>query len=145
MIPLAISTETVRMYTCTYTYKLVILNRGLFDDLTVKRVKNILKQELHEDDSRDSLRTNFKSRLVEELGDHFMCNVNPMGSSYFINVFSRGRKIIQISAERRAISLSLKDIAAYAVGRELSEAEDVKFLDIPDSVHEDVKYFIGCS
>ena len=126
-----------------HSYKILTMSKGLFDDLTVKLVIDILRRGLKEDDLWDSFELFFRTRLVEEMGDHFMCGLNDMGSFYFINVFSRGRKNIMIRATRLKM-VTLKDIAAYTVGRDISEEDDVHTLGIPISLYGDVKKYVGC-
>ena len=117
---------------------------GLFDELTVKTVINILKEGLKKDDSWEKLRVYFRIRLVQELGDRFMCGVDEMGKSFFINVFSEGKKNILIGAKYQEM-VTLKDIAAYTVAKEMSTDDDLDCLGIPISLHEDVRNYIGCT
>ena len=127
-----------------HTFKIILLATGNFDSVTVQHVVNVVRQQLEEDDTYDVFEKNFKIELVKQLDDSFMCAVNDMNTSYFINVFSRGRKNILIRAQRQKM-VTLKDIAAYAVGRDVSEEDDVEILGIPVSLYKDVRHFMGCT
>ena len=72
-----------------------------------------------------------------------MCGVDVMGKSYFINVYSSGQKNILIGAKYQEM-VTLKDIAAYAVAKDLSE-DDVEGLQIPKSLHGDIKNYTSCT
>ena len=127
-----------------HTYKLITMATGFFDNETVEIVMKLVKKGLEEDDNWETFRLYFRRRLSEELGDCFMCGVDAMGKSFFINVFSHGKKNILIGAKYQKMD-SLKDIAAYTVAKNISEAEDVECLEIPTSLFEDVKIYIDCT
>ena len=126
-----------------HTYKIITMATGLFDKVTVQNVTRIIRQGLEEDDKWENFREYLRTRLVQELGDCFMCAVDVMGKSYFINVFSSGKKNILIGAKYQEMG-NLKDIASYAVAKDISE-EDVESLGIPRSLHRDIKNYISCT
>ena len=137
---MTIYSDTVTMY----TYKILTMDSGLFDDSTQQKVVNIVKEGLEEDDTWEKFRLHLKTKLVQELGDSFMCGVDDMGKSFFITVFSgQGKKNILIGAKYQEI-VTLKDNAAYTVARNMSK-NDVEILGIPISLHEDVENYIGCT
>ena len=127
-----------------YTYKILTMDSGQFEDSVRQKVINIVKESLEEDDTWENLRLNFKTKLVQELGDSFMCGVDDMGKSFFITIFSgQGKKNILIGAKYQEI-VTLKDIAAHAVARNMSK-NDIEGLGIPISLYVDVEKYIGCT
>eukprot|EP00092_Neocalanus_flemingeri_P001348 GFUD01001439.1.p1 GENE.GFUD01001439.1~~GFUD01001439.1.p1 ORF type:complete len:130 (-),score=24.54 GFUD01001439.1:110-499(-) len=127
-----------------HTFKIITMATGRFDNLTVQHVLNIVRQGLEEDDKWEHFRLYFKKRLTEVLGNSFMCGVDAMGKSFFINVFSCGMKNILIGAKYQEM-VTLKDIAAYTVARYISKDEHIDSLGIPKSLYEDVRNYIGCT
>ena len=126
-----------------HTYKILPMATGLFDQVTVQNITRIIRQGLEEDDKWENFREYLRTRLVQEVGDCFMCGVDVMGKSYFINVFSSGKKNILIGAKYQQM-VNLKDIASYAVAKDISE-EDIESLGIPRSLHGDVKKYVSCT
>eukprot|EP00092_Neocalanus_flemingeri_P045981 GFUD01051610.1.p1 GENE.GFUD01051610.1~~GFUD01051610.1.p1 ORF type:complete len:125 (+),score=15.84 GFUD01051610.1:53-427(+) len=122
-----------------HTFRIITIATGRFDNLTVQHVLNIVRQGLEEDDTWEQFRLYFKKRLTEVLGNSFMCGVDAMGKSFFINVFSSDMKNILIEM------VTLKDIAAYTVAGHISKDEHIDSLAIPKSLCEDVRNYIGCT
>eukprot|EP00092_Neocalanus_flemingeri_P004108 GFUD01004420.1.p1 GENE.GFUD01004420.1~~GFUD01004420.1.p1 ORF type:complete len:130 (-),score=24.77 GFUD01004420.1:73-432(-) len=115
---------------------------GRFDNLTVQHVLSIVREGLQENDTLEHF--SFKKRLNEVLGNSFMSGVDAMGKSFFINVFSCGMKNILIGAKYQEM-VTLKDIAAYTVAKDISNDDHVDSLGIPKSLYEDVRNYIGCT
>merc|ERR1711874_184510 len=89
------------------------------------------------DGQSKEIKTFMNDKLPDLIKKRFILWCDPMGKSYFLNIFVPGRKNIVMSGAFWSLD-SLKNITSYNIAKRMEINTDVKELEIPEALKPDI-------
>ena len=104
----------------------------------VSKVKDLFEEALKNAVGTEPVRMYMKERLGGILSKRFMIWLDPMGRSYFLNIYVHDRKNIVMSAGYTEIN-TLLQISTYNLAKLIKDWRKVEDLEVPAILKKDVK------